>query len=364
MLAFSLAALGLSCKRSKPPKVARLWLGPTGGCAETIPDGKASPLACWGENDHGQLGDGTTTSRDAATALALPFGKLTDLALGATHGCGVFDARVVACWGDGLGAPSGDPKALAPVKIGEGSFTGQAIAVGRAHTCIRVAADALSCFGADDAGQLGSPSGPYPAPSKDWSGRSAIVSFALGAAHTCVAHGGEAAPSTVVCRGRAPAAPREPLVLTGGVKELAAGDDHTCALLANGAVACWGKNDAGQLGDGTTVDAAAPVPVADVAGAIQVATGARHSCALLYNGTIACWGQNAHHELANGTTENSSRAHVIVGIVGARELSLAGEGGCVRLDGGYARCWGRNDRGQLGDGSTVEHSVPMPMHFR
>lgn len=351
-----LALLPLSCKRTKPPKVARVWLGPTGGCAETTPERK---IACWGNNDHGQLGDGTTTARSVATTLPFALGTVTDLALGESHACGVFDARVVACWGDGLAT-----KSLSPVKLGDGEFTGQAVGVGQGHSCIRTSRDELSCFGADDSGQLGG-AVTFPAPSKEWSRHAPIISFALGSAHTCVAYGPtDTDRSTVLCRGRSPAAPREPLLDGVAVKELAAGGDHTCALLANGTVTCWGKNDAGQLGDGTTNDAAVPTPVPELSGAVQVAAGRRHTCALLLNGTVACWGDNAHHQLAIGTTEKSSRPRIVVGIVGAKELSLGGDGGCVRLEGGYARCWGANDRNQLGDGTTDEHNVPMPMRFQ
>jgi alpha-tubulin suppressor-like RCC1 family protein len=371
-VALAVLLFAAGCKRSKPLKISRVWLGPETGCAETEPHPSVGTFACWGRNDHGQLGDGTTTSRPFANRVTFPFGKVTELAFGETHACAVFDARLIACWGDGshgeLG-PGATRKSLVAERLGEKASPGQTIAVGRAHTCAKVGESELSCFGADDAGQLGHPSGPYPAPGKDWSRGAPIVSFALGAAHTCVAYGASKEKAAAVdCRGRDPAAPGDPMAypLLGSepVRELAAGDDHTCALLANGTVRCWGKNDAGQLGDGTTADSRRPVSVDALAGVIQVAAGARHTCALLRNGTVACWGDNAHHQLAIGTTENSATPRLVVGIVGAKELSLAGDGACVRLDGGYARCWGRNDRGQLGDGTTEEHTVPMPMSFR
>lgn len=322
-------------------------------------------FACWGVNDAGQLGDGTVTSRVMGTAQRFELGKVTDLAIGERHACAVFGKRTVACWGDGARGQLGRPltQSLAPVVLGEGSFSGESIAVGGAHTCLRVDGDHLSCFGADDEGQLGG-SAVYPSSSKDWSRDARIRAFALGQAHTCVAYdpSGETR-SGVVCRGRASAAPREPVLAGVAVKELTAGKDHTCALVEDGSVRCWGKNDAGQLGDGTTNDAATPVTVVALPGAVQVAAGARHTCALLRNGTVACWGDNSFHQLASGTTERSTRPNVVVGIVKAKELSLGGDGACVRLDGGYVRCWGKNDRGQLGDGTTVEHSVPMPIRF-
>jgi alpha-tubulin suppressor-like RCC1 family protein len=299
-----------------------------------------------------------------ASAISFPFGKPTDLALGEKHSCGVFDERVFACWGDGSRGRIGTAtdRALTPVKLGEGKIVRGSIAVGGAHSCVRVEeGKGLSCFGADDDGQLGEPTAPFPAPAKAWSRGAPIVSFALGDAHTCAAYGG--ATPKVLCRGRAVAAPREPFLEGVVVRELAAGADHTCALVEDGSVRCWGKNDSGQLGDGTTNDATVPVVVAGLGGAVQVAAGFRHTCALLRNGTVACWGNNARYQLATGTTENSSHPRIVVGIVSAKELSLAGDGACIRLEGGYARCWGRNDRGELGDGTTIEHTVPMPMKF-
>ena len=132
----------------------------------------------------------------------------------------------------------------------------------------------------------------------------------------------------------------------------------------SGSFACWGVNDAGQLGDGTTRDSSVPVLIPELRDVAQVAAGRRHTCALLRNGTIACWGDNSRHQLASGTTENSSRPRIVVGLVQAREIVAAGDGTCARLEGGYVRCWGANDRGQLGDGTAVEHSVPAQIRFR
>ncbi|HVJ92153.1 MAG TPA: hypothetical protein VM580_20275, partial [Labilithrix sp.] len=237
-----------------------------------------------------------------------------------------------------------------------------------AHSCVRSATgEELRCFGANDEGQLGEAPSADPAHrgSNEWARGSPIRSLALGTAHTCVAYERSSSSNEMVlCRGRAVAAPPKPLLGSVVVRELAAGGDHTCALVEDGSVRCWGRNDAGQLGDATTNDASEPVSVAELHDAIQVVAGLRHTCALLRNGTVACWGENSRHQLANGTTENSTRPKVVVGLVGAREIAAAGYGTCARLDGGYVRCWGANDTSQLGDGATVEHTVPMPIKYR
>ena len=76
---------------------------------------------------------------------------------------------------------------------------------------------------------------------------------------------------------------------------------HTCALRGTGEVVCWGYNDAGQLGDGTTVDRAAPVAVKGISGAAQVAAGEEFTCARLATGGVKCWGSDTNGQLGNGS---------------------------------------------------------------
>jgi len=352
VLAIASIAIVAGCKRKKPPLASRVWLGPSTGCIEVKGEGS---LACWGANEAGQVGDGTTTSRPVASRLELPPGKLASLALGARHACAVVD-ETVRCWGDGksgqLGA--GGASSTSPVVALEEKAT--AVAVGGAFTCALLAGGRdLRCFGANDEGQLGD----------GWSRGAAIRAFSLGEAHTCVAYDESASDkASVVCRGRSVAAPREPILGGVPVKELVAGAEHTCALLEDATVRCWGRNDAGQLGDGSTNDATTPVSPLGLASVAQVAAGRRHTCALLQNGTVACWGANDRHQLANGTTVGRPRPDLIMGLVGGREIVASEDGTCVRLDGGYVRCWGANDRGQLGTGEGAEVTVPAPIRFR
>jgi alpha-tubulin suppressor-like RCC1 family protein len=356
-----IAALAIAltgCKRKKPLAFDQVWLGPTGGCA--APAGGGRTVLCWGANDHGQAGDGTTQARP--TALALTFaaatGVPTELALGARHGCGVFDRSRVACWGDGAEGQLGGAKlASQPTPtIVSGVPAGAAleVKVGAAHTCLRAAAQ-VRCFGANGEGQLGPASEPDP-----WTTGAAVIALALGDAHTCVGYGRtSSAREHVVCRGRGFPPAGERLLEGAFVTALAAGSAHTCALLGDGTVRCWGKNDAGQLGDGTTNDGTAPTSVIGLRDVVEIAAGARHTCARLVSHAVACWGDNRYHQLSNGTTAAGSRPAVIPGLFGVEQVAAAGDAACVRLGGGEVRCWGRNDVGQLGDGSTVEHDVPM-----
>jgi alpha-tubulin suppressor-like RCC1 family protein len=279
--------------------------------------------------------------------------KVTSLALGARHSCAVLDQRAVSCWGDGragqlrLGPPM--EQSLSPVPVGT---EGEDVRVGGAHTCVR-AGQHLRCFGSDAEGQLGQ------APEDAWARGAAVRDFALGEAHTCVAFSDQ-----VTCRGRPVAAPAAPLLGSMVVTALTAGGDHTCALLADRTVRCWGKNDAGQLGDGTTNDAQVPVEVAGLRDVVEIAAGARHTCARLASHNVVCWGDGSHHQLANGLTEKSTRPVGVQALLGVEQIACAGDSACARMADGTTRCWGANERGQLGDGSTVEHDVPMPPTLR
>ena len=150
--------------------------------------------------------------------------------------------------------------------------------------------------------------------------------------------------------------------LLTGVVQIAAGWAHTCVLMnGTGGVRCWGYNHYGQLGDGSTADLYSP-PNSDVLmGVEQIVAGDYHTCALMEGiGSVYCWGWNNHGQLGDGTTTDilsPSNAQVSSGVaqIAAGEFHT-----CVLMRGnGGVRCWGYNFYGQLGDGSITElHSLP------
>jgi alpha-tubulin suppressor-like RCC1 family protein len=136
---------------------------------------------------------------------------------------------------------------------------------------------------------------------------------------------------------------------------LAAGSFHTCALLVDGRVACWGQNAEGQLGTGDTRDLSRPTLVPGVSGATAIAAGGDHSCALISDGTVRCWGSSVVSLSISGITSPQP----IAGLTKVLAIGSGEQHSCVVIEGGVLRCWGDNGSGQLGDGTTQESLVPV-----
>ena len=141
---------------------------------------------------------------------------------------------------------------------------------------------------------------------------------------------------------------------------IALGGDYSCALLADGTMKCWGSNDYGQLGDGTTTNSTIPVEVSGITTATSIAMGRVHSCALLTDGTVKCWGRNNMGQLGDNTTIDASYTiSEVSGITTATSIALDGDHSCALLTDGTMKCWGLNDYGHLGDGTTTNRATPV-----
>lgn len=181
-------------------------------------------------------------------------------------------------------------------------------------------------------------------------------------AATAVDAGAVDAPEEMdpVCPDRCPEG--RPICLRGscvGVAQVAVGGRFTCALLTDTTVWCWGGNDEGQLGDGTTTARSTPAPVAGLRGAAGIATGYLNACAWMLDGTARCWGTDLGVSRVSNGPRHLTPA-VVDGLTAVVQISVRATSACARIDDGTVRCWGDNGVGQLGlDASTELQPTPV-----
>lgn len=236
-------------------------------------------VQCWGNNGYGQLGSGSSaafelTPQTVVTAAGGPaLTGVTQVAVGHHFACALRMDGAVLCWGSNQDGQLGDGSApgvsarrtFAAVTMVTGAVE---VVAGHRHACARRTDGAVHCWGSNSTGQLGD--------------------------------GTTTGGST-------------PRAVTGlaGVAQLAAEGDGfsatTCARMADGTARCWGANHRGQLGDGTMTDRRVPTPVLAPGGAgmltgvTDLAVGGIHACAVVAGGAVACWGRNAYGQLGEGT---------------------------------------------------------------
>ena len=147
----------------------------------------------------------------------------------------------------------------------------------------------------------------------------------------------------------------------GSATSLSTGRDTSCVVLISGTIQCWGSRDHGQLGDGSVTLNPAPVTVNSINSATSASTGTLHSCALLNNGTIECWGSNAFGELGNGSLFSSPSPVVVSAIGNAIAISSANAHSCALLGSGLVQCWGNNLSGQMGVSRSIATMFRAPV---
>lgn len=259
---------------------------------------------CWGYNNLGQLGDGSTTSSTTPEPVAMALQAL-QIDGGYRHTCAVA-AGGVKCWGLNNKGQLGDgttTNRTTPVTAVDNNSGATQVGAGYEHSCA-IVQGAVDCWGDNTYGQTGS------------------------------------------------------LLPTTGVTSITAGYYHNCAVL-NGGVKCWGRNNQGQLGNGTNIDSATPVETIPAnSGVLSISAGNYHTCALL-NGGVQCWGENNDGQLGNASNTNSNvPVRAISANRGANALSAGAYHTCTVINGGV-QCWGWNGVGQLGDRSVVSKNSPV-----
>jgi alpha-tubulin suppressor-like RCC1 family protein len=338
-------------------------------CALTTGGG----VLCWGTNFHAQIGDGTTAfKRVTPTPVSGLRAGVETLAVGGDHTCALTAGRAVLCWGYNFYGQLGDGTTtdrVTPTPVGGLESGVRAIGAGMVHTCAVTAGGGVMCWGWNAYGQLGDGTTTnQPTPTAVVGLGSEVAAIAAGRAHTCAlttAGGvlywgdndyGQVGDGTILRR----QAPKPVSGLDSGVTGLAAHNDHTCAVKADGGVVCWGHNSFGRLGDGTTTDRRTPTPVSGLPGPVSsVTAGWYHTCAVTTAGSVLCWGRNFFGGLGSGTTIDSIYPAVVSGLTNARPTIAAGYGHtCVLTTGAGMQCWGRNANGALGDGTATDRLTP------
>ena len=342
-------------------------------CAVT----SSGAIKCWGWNIYGALGDGTTTDSLVPVQVIGLTSGVTATAAGPYHTCSVTTGGAVFCWGgnqfgqlgDGTTVPAFRPTPAPVNGLASGVV---ALTAGYYHTCALTSGGAVACWGANFNGRLGDGTTTDRLTPVPVSGlTSGVVAVAAGAHHTCAVTGGGA----VVCWGAnfngqlgdATTTDRlTPVAVSGlasGVASVATGLYHSCAVTTGGAMQCWGNNSSGQLGDGTTVPAfrSTPAPVTGLgSGVASIAAGEGHTCALLATGAVLCWGRNANGQVGDATTTDRATPVPVTGLPSAAGAITAGQWHtCALTTAGAVQCWGYNQSGGLGDGTTSERHTPV-----
>jgi alpha-tubulin suppressor-like RCC1 family protein len=339
----------------------------------------AQAALCWGDNEQGQLGDGSTNNHSKSTQVSgLGFGSgVTAIATGSDHSCAMKGTQVY-CWGlighgalgDGTDGRDRVPHAVSLV----GSAQAQAVATGNNFSCALTTLGGVQCWGENYWGQLGNGQ-EQTAFSPTVSGiTTGATQIAAGYSHACaIANNGG-----VQCWGNNiygelgtgdnnhSSSPKQAggFGAGSGVAAIAAGANHTCAVIAQAAF-CWGDNGNGQLGTGDTTSTSSPILVQNLgagSGVTAIAAGAFHTCAIV-NGGVQCWGYNAFGQLGTNDNLGYQVPTSVVGLGAGSGVTAIAAGDyhtCAIVNGGV-QCWGYNVFGQLGTNDHAFYKVPTPV---
>ena len=327
-------------------------------------------VVCWGFGGNGRLGYGNpsnvgdTETPGAAGPVDLGTSSLgtpltaVAISAGGAHTCAILSDGTVRCWGfnfngelgygnrnDVGGTPGNTPSAAGPVDLGAG-FTAKAISAGSSHTCAIRNDGGVLCWGYGGNGRLGYGN---------------LNNVGDGGSDSSVASAGPVKLGTGLSGTQHTAT------------AVSAGGSHTCAILDDGTVRCWGFDFTGQLGygnqneigasSGSTAGSGGPVYLGKSSlgtplTAVAITAGGAHTCATLDNGTVLCWGYGASGRLGYGNTDNVGDTPTDTpGMIGpvnlgagrtATAISAGAMHTCARLDDGTVRCWGYGANGRLG----------------
>jgi len=321
------------------------------GIAHTCAITPEGGVQCWGNNEFGQLGDGTNKSSNVRVNVVGVQGG-TNIVAGGNHTC-LLSGSDVWCWGQNSKGQLGDrthTNRNVPVKVLSGAAD---ITAGLDYTCAVMVYGQVMCWGNNDQGQL--------------------------ADGTTTDH---TKPTLAT--------------LITGIANVDAGQNKSCGLTGNGLLRCLSAGTTQEIGGITPAAGGSPesslnvavnrfgslimalikdgIPVAfqnghfklinGVAQAVDVDSGLGHTCALLSDGAVKCWGSNSYGQLGRNSTSSSSNPQTVLDISGAWQLAVGKNHACVLITSNNPgtddiKCWGLNSDGQLGNGTNVNSSIPV-----
>jgi len=365
------------------PSAAALATGNDHTCGLTLHDG----AFCWGRNSYGEVGIGKALIYDGVIATrTTPASVLTTetfdvITAGDTHTCGLTEpgpgeeGGVAFCWGRNRYLQVGPWAVWTPVTVptrvpNVPNFSD--LVSGSFHTCGLTPDGKAYCWGRNDQGQLGT--GELSESENPVAVDSPVTFSALAAGgfHTC---GIEDVTGSVYCwgqndRGQLGLGLTEafpiptPTVITAlsGFTALAAGWYHTCGVTTAQNVYCWGRNNYGQLGRGSSNDDRnpTPAPILSVSGFTSVTAGAGHTCGVTGDSAY-CWGRNDQGMLGIGDNADRDSPVTVSGGLGFQALSAGAFHTCGLTADGTAYCWGDNVDWQIGDSTFDDRNLPTPV---
>ena len=292
-------------------------------------------MVCWGDNEYGQLGDGTTDGSAVPIYVNVAANETpVEVTVGQVTACALMESGNIYCWGSGYygkmgnGEPWSDDYVnteMRQVLLPEGQG-GQTVSISGGHICTILDNGDVYCWGRGNQGQLG--------------------------------YGGTSnrnIPAKVNLPGQ-----RSAIAISTGTY-------MTCAITTDGMGYCWGENDEGQLGNGTTNSRrTTPVEVLFPSGytPVSISAGDDFSCALMDNRKVMCWGENNDGRLGQGPLATDDETTPVWVIMGDSEtahfLDIGTKSACMILDSGETKCWGTNEEGQIGQGDTDLDFYPTP----
>lgn len=351
----------------KSYRFTKVAAGGTFSCGVTT----AAKALCWGDNNYNQLGvtrgqDGLfVQSLDPVEPTGIP-GGIVDIAAGFDHACAVNSSGSVYCWGRGYPGNGTINVNSGGMPVRAGSLTGVvSVATGNLTTCAVTSGGNLWCWGNNTYGQVGNNStqpAPTPVLITSMNGITRQVALTSSAACAVTTSGGlKCWGDKAAMLGFSPQptaniyAPRDVPNMASGVKSVAVGDYHGCAVMETGTVKCWGDNGSGQLGRGNFLSSLTPVNVVDiVSGASSISVSRLFnsniytSCAVV-SGNLKCWGNYLPNAASMATMVNRPKD---VSPETVSSVDIGTKHGCIATTGGKGMCWGNNGTGQLGSGDT------------